>query len=272
MTARCLSLLIAVLVAFVGRAQAARELDQYDIDSLSAMAKLIVKAEVGQATEVRTRDGDCAVWDVKVLATLHGDIAPQSVIRVAGIEEYRKGPGIEGADKDFKRLSQGDVVYLFLVPKGTRIGYAKYDLTDAGWKVIESGARLVTEDRVYAFGQYFPGLPGTAEKTLPEGRALTAGGLVRVVSNGPVPGFVTMTEETFPEARAVTVEEFEEQVTGSLAFVSELRRKLAENALPEAEQRAILDARAGILKGQLANRDYIPWLIYDEPRQRTTRP
>src|SRR5437899_1177347 len=91
MMARYFPLLIVVLLGCPGRAHAARVLDQYDVDSLSAMATLIVKAEVGEATDVQTRDGDCAVWDVKVLTTLNGDIEPQTVIRVAGIEEYRKG-------------------------------------------------------------------------------------------------------------------------------------------------------------------------------------
>lgn len=250
MIARYLPLLLAVLLACPGSAHAARVLDQYDVDSLSAMAQLIVKAEVGQATDVQTRDGNCAVWDVKVLSVLHGDIQPEALIRVAGIEEYRKGPGIEGVDKGFPRLSKGDVVYLFLIPKDARGGYAKYRLTDADWKVIESGTRLVIKDRLHSFGQYFP--PGP--------------------SAGPVPGFVAMTEKTFPKARALSMEEFEKQVQASLAFVTELRRKLAGNAFTEAEKRAVLAARSEVLKRELAHSDYIPWLIYDEPRQPTTRP
>src|SRR4051812_2415540 len=182
MITRYLPLLAGVLLACTGRAHAARVLDQYDVDSLSAMAKLIVKAEVGGATDVQTRDGNCAVWDVKVLSVLQGDIKPDSMIRVAGIEEYKKGP-VEGVDKGFPRLSKGDVVYLFLLPKGARGGYAMYDLTDADWKVIESGARLVGKDGVHSFGQYFP--PGP--------------------SAGPIPGFVAMTEKTFPKAKALTV-------------------------------------------------------------------
>src|SRR5688572_29852337 len=178
MSTRHIPLLIAVLVAWTSHADGARVLDQYDVDSLSAMAELIVKAELGQATDVQTRDGNCSLWDVKVLAVLHGDVRPESVIRVAGIEEYKKVPGIDGVDKGFPRLSKGDVVYLFLIPKDARGGYAKYRLTDADWKVVESGARLVVKDRVHSFGQYFP--PGP--------------------SAGPVPGFVVRTEETFPKA------------------------------------------------------------------------
>jgi len=172
------------------------------------------------------------------------------VIRVAGIEEYKKGPGIDGVDKGFPRLSKGDVLYLFLLPKGARGGYAKYDLTNADWKVIESGARLVAKDGVHSFGQYFP--PGP--------------------SIGPVPGFVAMTEKTFPKSRVLSVDEFEKQVHKSLAFVSDRRSKLAANALTEADKRAVLAKRSEVLNRELARSDYIPWLIYDEPRQPTTRP
>ncbi|MGB7158389.1 MAG: hypothetical protein WBD40_10020 [Tepidisphaeraceae bacterium] len=250
MIARYFRLLIAVLLAFAGRAHAARVLERYDVDSLSAMATLIVKAEVGEATDVHTRDGDCAVWDVTVLSALHGDAKPQSIIRVAGIEEYRKGPGIQGAEKTFPRLSKGDIVYLFLIAKDARGGYAKYSLTDADWKVIESGARLVIKDSVYGFGQYSPPAP----------------------SAGPVPGFVAMTDEAFPGAPVASVDAFEKQVAASLRYAAELRRKLSENALSENEKQTILRSRAAVLKRERARSDYIPWLIFDEPRQPTTRP
>jgi len=213
------------------------------------MAKLIVKAELGGATDIHTRDGDCAVWDVKVLSTLHGDAEPQSMIRVAGIEVYHKGPGIEGVEKGYPRLSKGDVVYLFLLRKGDRGGYAMYDLTDANWKVIESGACLVAKDGVHSFKQYWP--PG-----------------LRMSSAG----FVAMTAKTFPTAPVPSVEEFEKHVRTSLEFASDLRSKLAANALTEADKRAVLAKRAEVLKRELAGDDYIPWLIYDEQRQPATRP
>ena len=250
MAARFLLVMIAGMFACAPEAHAARVLERYDVDSLSAMAQLIVKAEVGEATDVKTREGDCAVWDVTVLSVLHGDAEPRSTIRVTGIEEYRKGPGLGGADDSVRRLSKGDVVYLFLVPKDAREGYAKYRLTDADWKVIESGARLVVEDTVYAFGQYVP--PGK--------------------SVGPVPGFVAMTDEAFPGAPVSSVKAFEKQVRASLRYVADLRRKLSAGALDEAEKKAILKSRAAVLKRERARSDYIPWLIHDEPRQPVTRP
>lgn len=249
MPLRYLSLLIALMFIYASGAYAARDLDGYDLDSLSALAGAIVKVEIDKATPVKTRDGDCAVWDVKVLATLHGDVKPQSTIRVVGIEEYRKGPGTGGAQREFPQLSKGDIVYLFLAPKGARIGYAMYDLTDADWKVIESGARLVINDRVYAFGQYVPPPP----------------------SLGSV-GFVALTEQTSPAAPVLAVDTFEKQVLASLEFVRELRDRLSTTGLTKAERNAILDARPAVLKRDSAHTDYIPNLIYDEPHRPATRP
>src|SRR5687768_8283526 len=187
------------LPAAVGEARAARVLNQYDLDSLCALAQLVVRVEVGAMEDVETRDGKCAVTDVRILSVLRGDAGEGSSIRVAGVEEYRKGPGIDGvAPRRFPRLQPGDIVYLFLVPKGTPIGYAKYDLTDADWKVIESGARLVVNDRVLGFRQYFP--PGP--------------------SKGAIPGFVAATPEAFPHAPAAEAPaDFENRVRGSGEFV-----------------------------------------------------
>lgn len=237
---------LLLLAASARPASAAKVLDRYDVDSLVALAELIVRGEVGDATEVRTRDGDCTVAEIKVLSTLKGKSEPRSVLRVAGLEAYRKGPGIAGAGKRFPRLSKGDVVYLFLVPRDAPMGYAMYRLTDADWKIIESGARLVVEDRVYAFGQYFPRGPGR--------------------SVGPVPGFVVMTEKTFPRAPVQSVATFEQHVARSIEFVAELKRKLADGSLSAAERRAILKARAAVLKKELARTDHIPRLLADEAR------
>lgn len=226
-------------------------LDVYDVDSLSAIATLIVKAKLGDATDVHTRDGDCAVWDVTILATVLGEAKPQSVIRVAGIEEYRKGPGIPGVpDKAYPRLTNGDVVYLFLVPRGTHIGYAMYDLTNADWKVIESGARLVANDRVHSFGQYLP--PGP--------------------SMGPIPGFVARTKQTFLDAPIPSIEAFDKQVQASLQFVADLRRKLTTTGLSETDRRDLLQSRAAVRDRESTHTDYIPHLLYNTPRQPTTHP
>ena len=244
-------LLLTPLLAFAIEARAARVLDVYDVDSLTAMATLIVKARLGDATDVHTRDGDCAVWEVTILSTFHGDAKPQSVIRVAGIEEYKKGPGIPGVpDKSYPRLSNGDVVYLFLVPRGTRMGYAKYDLTNADCKVIESGARLVVDDRVHSFGQYIPPGPHV----------------------GPIPGFVARTTQTFPDAPILSVEAFEKQVQASLQFVADLRRKLATTDLTESERRDLFQSRDAVRKRELTRTNYIPHLLHTTPRRPTTRP
>ncbi len=250
---RCLRVSVVLLATFFSAGAAAeRQLDKYDIESLCALSGLIVRGELGAATEVQTRDGDCAVWEVTVLSVLHGEARPGAVIRVAGVEEYRKGPGI-GRTQAIRRLAKGDVVYLFLAPKKAPIGYAKYSLTDADWKVVESGARLVAEDRVHAFAQY---------------RARTEPGQLVTGSQG----FVAMTEQAFPGSPIPSAETFEKQVRDSLRFVAELRRKLSENKLGEPEKNAILEARPAVLKEQWAHTDYIPYLIHDEPRHPTTRP
>lgn len=201
MSARCPAIILLIL-AYAHSAHAARVLSHYDVKSLCGMARLIVKAEIIDATDVQTPDGDCAVWNVKILSCIEGNASPQSVIRVAGIEEYKKGPGTAGVDEGFPRLAKGDTVYLFLVPKDARIGYAKYALTNADWKVIESGARLTMNEKVFDFGQYFPPAP----------------------SAGPVPGFVAVTEKTFPETTPLSVKEFEKQLQAALEGV----RKAAE--------------------------------------------
>ena len=253
-------LLIAALVWSAPRANAERILEHYDIDSLSALATLIVKAELGEPTDVKTPDGDFAVWDVTVLSRLQGDARVNTKIRVACIEEYRKGPGIEGNDGGVERLSAGDIVYLFLAPKDAPGGYAKYRATDADWKVVRSGARLVAGKKVYSFGQYWP-----------------KGGSSSL-------GFVAMTRETFPKAGDAqeddddvlvpvteeqpagdvpihTVESFEKKVRASLKYVADLRRKLSGGQLKVAERKAILDSRAEVLKREWAKTDHIPQLL-----------
>ena len=47
---------------------------------------------------------------------------------------------------------------------------------------------------------------------------------------------------------------------------------ITANTLTEAQKRAVLAGRAEVLKRELARSDYIPWLIYDEPRQPTQQP
>src|SRR5689334_8931214 len=98
MVARYFALLAAALLVFAAPAHAERVLETYDVDSLSAMAKLILKGGFGAPTDVHTRGGDCGVWDVKVLSALNGDVKPEAMIRVVGIEVYHKGPGIDRVD------------------------------------------------------------------------------------------------------------------------------------------------------------------------------
>lgn len=241
-------LLLLSLALLPRHAHAARVLDHYDLDSLCALAPLIVQTRVGDPTAVQTRDGNCTLFDVTVLSTFQGDTKPQSVLRVAGLDVYHKGPGLPGvADKTRPRISTGDVVYLFLVPKGTRMGYAMYDLSGADWKVIESGARLVSNDHVYAFGQ-------------PSGIGAMGS------------GFTAMTPTTFPGAPVPTIEAFEQRLRKSIDFVRDLRRKLTDRTLTPAEREAILKTRGDVLRSELARTDHIPTLIARESRRAATQP
>lgn len=252
---------LILLFTSASSASAERVLEHYDVDSLSALATLIVKAEVGLPERVGTSDGKCAVWDAKVISRLHGDqVEPGTVIRVTGIEEYRKGPGIVPVDAGFPELSGGDIVYLFLIPKDAPGGYAKYRLTDAEWKVIPSGLRLVSGENVHSFGQYLP-----------------AGGNFSL-------GYVAMTKDIFPrtkgpepdgEARleppgserfagdvpVLSTEAFEKMVKASLEFVVGLRKTMSEGRLDTEQRKAILDSRADVLKREWAKDDHIPELL-----------
>ena len=252
--------LSVLLVCSLSSARAERVLEHYDVDSLSALATLIVKAEVGLPERVSTSDGECAIWDAKVISRLHGDkVEPGMVIRVVGIEEYRKSPGVVPVDAGFPELGGGDVVYLFLVPKDAPGGYAKYRLTDAEWKVIPSGLRLVSGKNVHAFRQYLP-----------------TGGNFSL-------GYVAMTPEVFTlskdnERKSVrtfqfpwenftgevpvrTVEAFERKVAASLEFVADLRRKMSEGRLVAGEREEILKSREEVLIREWATDDHIPDLL-----------
>ena len=57
----------------------------------------------------------------------------------------------------------------------------------------------------------------------------------------------------------------------SLRYVAELRLRLSEGALSEADKQAVLRGRADVLKREWARSDYIPRLIYDEPRRPAPR-
>lgn len=215
-----------------------RVLDHYDIDSLTAMAQVIVKARIIKATDFKTADGDCFVWEVTVLSALKGEIKPGQMTRVAGLEEYSKGPGIENIKaKTTEAFSKGDIVYLFLVPRDAPQGYAKYRLTNADWKVIESGSRLVWENKVYSFGQYWaPGFNNSF-------------------------GFVTMTRLTFPETTAIRETAFKKRVSVSLSWIDKLKKQKTNGRLTQKQRRKILQSRAAVLKKESAHSDYIPTLL-----------
>ena len=252
--------LSVLLVCSLSSARAERVLEHYDVDSLSALATLIVKAEVGLPERVSTSDGECAIWDAKVISRLHGDkVEPGMVIRVVGIEEYRKSPGVVPVDASFPELGGGDVVYLFLVPKDAPGGYAKYRLTDAEWKVIPSGLRLVSGKNVHAFRQYLPTggnfSLGYVAMT-PEVFVLPKGEERKSIRH-----FQSPWEKFVGEVPVWTVEAFERKVAASLKFVADLRRKMSEGRLAAEEREEILKSREEVLNREWATDDHIPDLL-----------
>jgi hypothetical protein len=198
-------------------------LAHYDVDSLCAMEELVVRAEAGDPMPRHTPDGDCVVYDVKVLSTLKGTaVQSGQTIRVAGLDVYKRAPGIAGAPDSWSPIRKGDIVYLFLVPKQANIGYSKYRLVDADWKVIESGARLVVGDRVYTFGQYFPNDPPPWPNETPKADGPSSQPFEGYV----VGGFVAMTPKTFGYAPIQSVDSFEQRTSKAVAFVADLNRQL----------------------------------------------
>ena len=249
-----------LLVCSLSSARAERVLEHYDVDSLSALATLIVKAEVGLPERVSTSDGECAIWDAKVISRLYGDkVEPGTVLRVVGIEEYRKSPGVVPVDAGFPELSGGDVVYLFLAPKDAPGGYAKYRLTDAEWKVIPSGLRLVSGKNVHAFRQYLPTggnfSLGYVAMT-PEVFVLPKGEERKSIRH-----FQSPWEKFVGEVPVWTVEAFERKVAASLKFVADLRRKMSEGRLAAEEREEILKSREEVLNREWATDDHIPDLL-----------
>lgn len=225
-------------------------LDHYDTDSLTYLSEAIVRAMVGAAEQVRTADGDCAVHEIEVLSVFKGPLKPGQAFRVTGLDVYRRAPGIAGAPDSRDLIGKGDVVYLFLVPKG-KMGYAMYRLTDADWTVIESGCRLVADGRVYVFAQ-----PHRA-------RDMAAlGGTRQSADTG---GFMAMTHATFPGAPVPEAAAFDERLRGSIEHVASLAPLLDEHAPPEPgrsdEYVKLLLERSDVLRRERAITDKVGELI-----------
>jgi hypothetical protein len=213
--------------------RAERVRSHFDFDSLTYQCLTIVKAEVGERTEHRTVDGNCAVYEVHVLASFKGGLPSGAVVRITGLDEYKKGPGI-GAILDFKhpapRIAAGDVVYLFLKPNGST-GYSKYRLVEADWTVLESGLRLVDGLWVYEFIQWFPRLDRWPPN-IPKPGAL-AGSM----------GVIPKTRLIFPNARPPSVRAFEKELAGSILAMDALAKEIAAGGMTPARRLKLLHER-----------------------------
>ena len=249
-------------------ARAERVLEHYDTDSLCALANLIVKAEIGLPTKVKTLDGDCAVWDVSVISSLQGDVKAGTSIRVTGIGEYRKGADVAGDEKRVQQLSGREVVYLFLVPKDAPGGYAKYRSTDADWKVVPSGVRLVSEKQVYSFSQFWPrGSNSSLGYVAMTGEAFEGAEDSEAEVEAEAEGLSKQALEPIHAERVtgdipvLSVEAFEDKVKTSLKYVTDLRQKLAGGRLDAEQRKAIQKSRAEVLRKEQAQDDHIAELL-----------
>src|SRR5690349_6925147 len=116
---------MAGLSAILPNARAARVLDQCDVDSLVYDSEVIVRGVIGDSTLVKTPDGDVQVLEVKVTEAVQGALKVGQVIRVTGMEDYRKSPGMKAAGEMWGETSRGDEVVLLLA-KG-RAMYSNYE-------------------------------------------------------------------------------------------------------------------------------------------------
>lgn len=227
-------------------ADAARVRNHYDVDSLVQLSEAIVKGEVGEGTAFKTRDGDCTVYQVKVLKSFKGKLAAEATIRVAGLDEYHYATGIEGRAETTGHVGKGDVVYLFLTPTSTNRGYAMYRLTDAQWTVIESGVRMVAGQHVYAFGQ------GEVQRRVGNTTMTYFSAELRARTPDENPGLILL-----------TVEQFEQRVAGSQRWLEEIAPVLngtaAEERIPQYT--ALLREREQVLKQERGGDDMVAQAI-----------
>ncbi len=234
-------LIPALLLALSVSARAERVLDHYDLDSLAYLSDTIVRAQVGDSQPVSTADGNCIIYDIKVLATFKGGVKVDQTFHVAGLDPFHRAPGIAGTPDSWNLPQKGDQLYLFLVPVG-KTGYAMYELTNADWTILESGARLLDNDHVYAFSQY------SAEKfsTDPLKKPLRAPS-----------GFVAMTNTTYPGAQILTQKAFEVALNESLQNAVQCTKLLAAELTPQTIGAGIkfLQARPAKLKAEMATSD-----------------
>src|SRR4051812_37981918 len=107
-----------VWAGLAGGALGARMLDQCDVDSLVYDGEVIVRGVIGDTAGVKTRDGGVWVFDVTGREVMQGEVKVGRVVKVTGVEDYRKSPGMGAAGDVWDGMHHGDEVILFLTSKG----------------------------------------------------------------------------------------------------------------------------------------------------------
>jgi hypothetical protein len=231
---------VILLACLANPLRATGVMQHYDLDSLSYLSTAIVRAQViGVAEPFKTADGNCSVNAIKVLDVFKGPLKPGDSIRIDGLDAFhRLSQALDPADP-WESLQSGDIVYLFLAPNGTT-GYAMYRLTDAKYTVIESGARLQKDDRVYSFGQYFPNY------SIPTP-------VMRYAPGGMVP----MTDDLFPGAKAMTRTDFETRLRQCHKSIDQMNQLLAADPTPQLGDQImqLVRQRNEMLKRQMGRDD-----------------
>jgi hypothetical protein len=134
MTVRRAILSVIICMLLCGPVSAAggarvRVLDHFGVDSLVYLSEIIVRAKVGTSQKAEILDGNCQVYEVETLNVLKGAVRVGETFSVAGLDEYRRAPGIADVPDSWDPIKQGDVVYLFLRANDGKRGYSKYLLT-----------------------------------------------------------------------------------------------------------------------------------------------
>jgi hypothetical protein len=229
--------LVVALLVQPHAARAARVLQHYDLDSLVDQSKAVVRAELGDPRPFKTADGDYVVQTATVLDAILGPAVAGTQIRFVGLDWVHQAPGLAGRGDSWEPLAKGDVVYLFLAPNDARC-----PPINADWKVIESGVRLVSGGKVYAFGQRF-GI--NAEPNMPTGL------------RGAPYGFVAMTAVTFPAVPVETQREFDVHLRHAQQAAAQVNTLLATNPSPAltTQMIALLRSRAAMVVKEGAKDD-----------------
>ena len=225
---RVFSALLGFVVGLAATARAARVIEVYDLDSLVHLSQLIIQCEVGDSRGAMTRNGDVTVHDVRVTRVFQGNANVGQTLAVVGLDEYHYAPGLLGRRDWRGPIGKGETVVLFLVSRDARMGYSKYSLAPADWKIVPSGVRLIRDLRVHAYSQYWP----------------------KRMAIGPAPGYTAVTPITYPDQPIVLRAEFERDLQSAIGNEPAFRKLLEDQPAPEQLDHLIALLRERIEKSK----------------------